>query len=361
MTDLVPLGAQRATHTALPYATTEEFLAGVLTFVTAGLEHGEPVLAAVPATRIALIRERLDGRDDRVSWADMARLGANPAWIIPRMLDFVSAHPGRPTRCLQEPLWAQRTAAERRETLRHEALINVAFAGTPVTILCLYDTEQLGQAVVTSAGRAHPALMREGRTQPSPGYDTAAVFPAECDRPLHPPPDTAAVLGYRADLSAVREFIARHARSAGLAPRRARDLILAASELAANTFRHTRSGGRVTIWAAAGELICQITDSGHISDALAGRRAAHRRRRDGYPPALPSDPRCSDSVTARIRSGMPRDPVSPLSGRVSPRSPTHSQCGQGEGAKEYDDSDDQQIQQAFGDHANNTQHNRRDH
>ena len=40
-----------------------------------------------------------------------------------------------------------------------------------------------------------------------------------------------------------------------------------------------------------------------------------------------------------------------LPGRVLPGSPPHPQGGQGEGAEEYGDSDDQQVQQAFGDHA----------
>ncbi len=43
-------------------------------------------------------------------------------------------------------------------------------------------------------------------------------------------------------------------------------------ELAANTFRHTDRGGVLAIWATGDELICQVQDSGHITDPLAGRR-----------------------------------------------------------------------------------------
>jgi anti-sigma regulatory factor (Ser/Thr protein kinase) len=52
---------------------------------------------------------------------------------------------------------------------------------------------------------------------------------------------------------------------------RTRDLMIAVSELAANTWRHTDASGTIHIWAADGELLCQIHDSGHISDPLAGR------------------------------------------------------------------------------------------
>jgi len=39
----------------------------------------------------------------------------------------------------------------------------------------------------------------------------------------------------------------------------------------------------------------------------------------------------------------------------------HPQGGQGEGAEEYDDSDDQQVKQAFGDHADDAQRDRCDY
>ena len=46
---------------------------------------------------------------------------------------------------------------------------------------------------------------------------------------------------------------------------------MAASELAANTLRHTTGGGSLHLWTAAGELLCQVQDSGHIKDPFAGR------------------------------------------------------------------------------------------
>ena len=70
----------------------------------------------------------------------------------------------------------------------------------------------------------------------------------------------------------MRAFAATQARRAGLPADRARDLVIAVSELAANTWRHTDAGGTLHIWAADGEVLCQVHDSGHISDPLAGRR-----------------------------------------------------------------------------------------
>ena len=80
------------------------------------------------------------------------------------------------------------------------------------------------------------------------------------------------MLTYRDDLAGVRAFAAAQAGRAGLTASRTRDLVISVSELAANTWRHTDADGTVHIWAADGELLCQVHDSGHISDPLAGRR-----------------------------------------------------------------------------------------
>jgi anti-sigma regulatory factor (Ser/Thr protein kinase) len=79
-------------------------------------------------------------------------------------------------------------------------------------------------------------------------------------------------LTYTTDLSAVREFVRRCARDAGLAEARAIDLVLAVSEVAANTLRHAKSAGTLEIWHNSDEIVCQIKDKGVITDPLAGQR-----------------------------------------------------------------------------------------
>jgi anti-sigma regulatory factor (Ser/Thr protein kinase) len=83
-------------------------------------------------------------------------------------------------------------------------------------------------------------------------------------------PEDADVLRYRANLAEVRTFAAAHAVRAGLPPGRANDLVIAVSELAANTLIHTSGPGTVTIWVTDDELICQVQDQGQITDPQAG-------------------------------------------------------------------------------------------
>ena len=90
--------------------------------------------------------------------------------------------------------------------------------------------------------------------------------------PLPPPGDDAICHTYRTDLSKVRALVLQQARSAGLTEGRASDLVLAVSEVAANTLRHTQSAGTLTIWRQSGQLVCEVHDEGMITDPLAGQR-----------------------------------------------------------------------------------------
>ena len=78
--------------------------------------------------------------------------------------------------------------------------------------------------------------------------------------------------GYTTDLAAVRAVVYRYAKQAGLPEHRAIDLVLAVSEVAANTVRHAKSPGSLKIWYDTKEIVCQIQDEGTIHDPLAGQR-----------------------------------------------------------------------------------------
>lgn len=260
-------------HDALFYQGRDEYAREVCSFVRQGVSAGEPVLVAVPGRRLDLVRGALGEAGQAVSFADMAVLGRNPARIIPAIRAFMDRYPGRRIRCVGEPVWADRSAAELREATRYEALVNTAFGGSPATMVCLYDTAELTSSVLDDAGCTHPAVLRPGSAaEPSPGYLGPEGLPPSCDRPLSCPPATAERLTYQKDLRPVRSLVTRCARRARLPGRRITDLVLAASEVAANTLRHTRAGGTVHLWHDEREILCQIHDSGVIADPLAGYR-----------------------------------------------------------------------------------------
>jgi anti-sigma regulatory factor (Ser/Thr protein kinase) len=259
-------------HIALFYRTEQDYLTSVAAFIEAGLAAGEAGFVAVPGPKVGPLRDALGAQAGSVAFADMTEMGRNPAWIIPRVQAFVDASDGRHVRYVGEPIWAGRTPGELREATRHEALINLAFSGAPATILCPYDTGQLSRPVLADAECTHPSLQHSGIITPSGSYCGPDELPPQVDDPLPPGPPHVTSLTYRTDLSRVRALVGRQADQAGLPPRRAADLVLAVSELAANTIRHTGSHGTLRVWHDPREVVCELSDPGHIKDPLAGRR-----------------------------------------------------------------------------------------
>jgi len=268
-------------HQAVYYHAPDGYLGAVLPFVSDALARSEPVFVAVPPRAAGLLRAGLglpsqngdspDGSAAGVTFADMTELGRNPGRIISAVWEFISRHDGRPVRFLGEPFWPARSAAEAREAVRHEALINVAFSGAPVAVLCPYNAGGLTPPILASAGHTHPVLGTLAEPRPSPDYDGGRV-PWAAARPLPPMPSGAERLRYAHDVRPVRDFVARFAEQSGLDADRGADLVLAVGELAANTLRHTSGDGIVHAWRAPGEVVCQVTDQGQISDPLVGRR-----------------------------------------------------------------------------------------
>lgn len=257
-------------HEALYYRTVEEFLTGTLRFVRGGLAAGEPVFVAVPGPKVDLLRAGLKGSAGQVRFADMTEVGRNPDRIIPAVRQFTAAHAGRRVRFVGEPIWPGRSAAEICEGTRHEALLNTAFAATPITIVCPYDAVGLSPAVLADAARTHPVVVRGGRRRRSPAYtDPARVLAG--DRPLPEPPGDVAVLPFdRGHLPVLRRLVRQRA---GLTGDRADNLLLAVNEVATNSCLHAGEGGVLRIWQDPERdgVVCEVRDRGHITDPLAGR------------------------------------------------------------------------------------------
>jgi anti-sigma regulatory factor (Ser/Thr protein kinase) len=151
------------------------------------------------------------------------------------------------------------------------ALDNLAFAFAPAEpeIRSSYDTAALEPAVIADGGRNGPPPTRAGCGVTEQEQAAPLRTPPP---PLPPPGDDAVFHTYRTDLAKVRALVLQQGRAAGLTESRATDLVLAVSEVAANTLRHTQSAGTLAIWRQPGELVCEIQDEGTIADPLAGHR-----------------------------------------------------------------------------------------
>lgn len=259
----------RFRHEAGFYRDADEYRALVLPFIRDGLAGGAAVFVALPGDGAGIAAAGLDGLQEQVAFGDMTRIGRNPGRLISAICDFADRHPGRQVRFVAELVWPGRSAAEIREATAQEAIMNSALAGSRVAVLCPFNAARLAPEVIADAQRTHPLIRGPRGAVASAGYDAGLPLPGT---PLAPPPAGTRRLAYTADLRAVRDFVAAGGTRAGLSEDRTADLVLAAGELAANTFRHTAAGGEVQIWRTDGEVICQVSDQGEIDDPLAGLR-----------------------------------------------------------------------------------------
>lgn len=275
-------------HPALFYAGTEQYLAGTVPFVRDALAAGAPVAIAVPGENLRLIQDALGADGDAVRFLDMREAGRNPGRIIPGVLRaFADAQPaGRRVHIIGEPVWAGRSAAEYPACAQHEALINAAFQGREVTILCPYDTARLDERALADAHATHPVVIPVGggARRPSEAYDPEDVV-ARYNEPLPPAPgDATGVFTTAFDedsLSAVRHLATEHGARLGLAGLGLENLALVTAELTTNSVIHGGGTGGLTVWAEGGYVLCEVRDKGRLTDPLAGRRPASRDQRGG--------------------------------------------------------------------------------
>ncbi|MCF1510167.1 anti-sigma factor RsbA family regulatory protein [Streptomyces glomeratus] len=272
MTDTVTT-REAFVHPALFYRGAQQYVAGTVPFVLAGLAAGEPVAVAAPPDRLQLIRDGLGARADEVRFVDMTEAGRNPGRIIPAVLrGFADAHRDGRVRIIGEPIWPGRTPVEYPACVQHEALINAAFTGREVTILCPYDAAALEGGVLDDAWATHPVVIDEDGETASALYDPEAAV-ARYNEALSVPPGAETFFFQGSgQLSEAREFAVGHGERMGLSGPALEDLALAVAELTTNSVIHGAGGGTLGIWPEGEYVVCQVHDAGRLMDPLAGRR-----------------------------------------------------------------------------------------
>jgi len=258
-------------HLMLPYDTPRQCASALLGLFRDELRPSETLTVAVTQPVAACVREAVAGSGVAVEYIDITTLGQNPARLISAISDLAASASDR-VWWVEEPMWPGRSPAEVAEVARHEALVNLAFRGTSVQVVCIYSQQLLSAPELQFGESTHPSLWRDGRAGAMPGYTAAGAIPAGADLPLEPPPPDADCISYGWALQPVRDAVAAAAAIAGVPGDRASDLVLAVHEAASNSLRHADGKGVLHTWQAAGELVCDISDSGTVVDPLAGRR-----------------------------------------------------------------------------------------
>ncbi|MCM6777132.1 sensor histidine kinase [Nocardia sp. CDC159] len=256
-------------HPALFYRTDTEYLDGLVPFVTEG---DGPVAVAVPPDRLRLLRSALGGAAEHITLIDMSEAGRNPGRIIAGVLrEFADAHPDRHVRIVGEPIWAGRSELEYPACAQHEALINFAFVGRDVTIVCPYDTSRLDPVAVADARETHPEVWEGEQRYDSAQYAPAAVVDRYNQPLFEPDAPPVFVAAAPAEVSETRHRAADLALRLGLDPARVPDLELIVTELVTNSLEHADGICLLRLYRHGDHLVCETRDTGHITDPLAGR------------------------------------------------------------------------------------------
>ena len=206
----------------------------------------------------------------------MNDVGLNPARIIPAWRDFVERHGGKGVRLrgIGEPIFAERTGDEIVECHRHEAMLNFAFDdGPPWRLLCPYDTTRLSPAVIEDARHTHPIREPGWGRLASPDYSNSDAALIHFATDLPEPEGAFEELAFdAASLAPVRRRVSLQAARAGLDLGQVSNLVMAVNEVATNSLHHGGGSGRLRIWRAGEEILCEISDRGLILNPLADRR-----------------------------------------------------------------------------------------
>jgi transcriptional regulator with XRE-family HTH domain len=153
-------------HRAFLYRDDEEFLGTAGPFLAEGIERSEALLALTNKANTELLRDHLGSDARGVEFIDSAAWYTAPGVALDALLAFVNSRVEAGAawaRVIGEPVWGVGSDWEVRRWMRYEALVNVAMAGLPATILCHYDESSVDPEVLEQARETHPETVgRDG-------------------------------------------------------------------------------------------------------------------------------------------------------------------------------------------------------
>lgn len=255
----------------------------------------------LPPTTLEPLRARLGRFGDRVLLQEITAVGRNPARLLPLLGEWVAQHRG-PVRMMGEPMWPGRGPEEVDEVIRHESLVNLAFADAQGQSLCAYDAERLPPAALAGAERTHHRIAQpDGATRSSSSY-VDPLFDEAPEPPLPAPPAAVEEICVTEDLARVRRRIGASRATAPLSAGRREDFVLAANEAAINALEYGRAPRRLRLWRSDEAVVAEVTGQGGIEDPLAGRRRPDPGARRGRGLWLVNQ--VCDLVELRSRAGQ---------------------------------------------------------
>jgi anti-sigma regulatory factor (Ser/Thr protein kinase) len=257
-------------HHAFVYESDADYVARSTAFLQDGLDAGEAAIVANTRDGLAMMRDALGPDADRVAFVDVSATYTRPAHAVARYHASLAEQLRRaPAVRAVADLQFGPAPGEWQEWAAYEAITNLAYAHLPAWVVCTYDANALPDPVLEAAGRTHSELLGED-------WQTSETFedPRELVRKLTPDPEPLPQLrsfSPGADLEAFRERLARELVAEDVPAARALDMLVAATEIAANARRHGGGIEEVRVGRAEARFVCEVVDRGSgFDDPVAG-------------------------------------------------------------------------------------------
>jgi anti-sigma regulatory factor (Ser/Thr protein kinase) len=258
-------------HNALVYDSQDEYLAVAVQFLTEGLEAGEGAIVAHTKPGLAVMREALGPAAAEVTFVDVSSAYTRPAQALVAYHD-VYAQQLRKTATLRAVADVQfgPDPAEWDLWTGYEAVFNRSFAHLPAWVLCSYNANGTPEPIIEGVWQTHPEVVDGDMWTTSTDYQD----PADLLRRLTPAPTPLPDLrpiAFGRDLDEFRERLARELVIESVSEAKALDMLLAATEVAANAIEHGGGVEAVRVGRAQGRFVCEIVDRGSgFDDPTAG-------------------------------------------------------------------------------------------
>jgi anti-sigma regulatory factor (Ser/Thr protein kinase) len=258
-------------HNALVYDSQDEYLAVAVPFLTEGVEAGEGAIVAHTKPGLAVMREALGPAAAEVTFVDVSSAYTRPAQTLAAYHE-VYAEQLRKTATLRAVADVQfgPDPAEWDLWTGYEAVFNHSFAHLPAWVLCSYNANGTPDQIIEGVWQTHPEVVDGDTWTRSGDYED----PADLLRRLTPAPTPLGDLrpiAFGRDLEEFRERLARELVAEGVSEAKALDMLLAATEVAANAIEHGGGVEAVRVGRAQGRFVCEIVDRGiGFDDPTAG-------------------------------------------------------------------------------------------
>jgi anti-sigma regulatory factor (Ser/Thr protein kinase) len=257
-------------HSAYIYDDADDYITRTVAFLREGLAASEGCIVAQARDRLAMTRDALGPDADRVAFVDVGSTYTRPARALASYYEVLQGQlqKARSVRAVADAQFIS-PREEWEEWMAYEALTNLAYAHLPAWVVCTYDANLLPDAVVDDVWSTHAEMLTGGWVASDCFEDPRDLVSRLTPEPEPLPELRSFLIGD--DLGRFRERLARELVAEKIPEAKALEMLVAATEIAANAVRHGGGIAQVRVGSAYGRFVCEVIDRGMgFDDPAAG-------------------------------------------------------------------------------------------